>query len=114
MNQQSRTRAAEETLLAWRRTALQLGIGAVIGARTLAQHIGPAVIVAALAAVALAVVVHASASRAYSQATKDSGEISPRALSQLEAPETRLALIASAAVCVGLLASAWILIQALA
>jgi uncharacterized membrane protein YidH (DUF202 family) len=104
--------AATQTVLAWRRTALQVGIAAVVAARLLSQSVGPAVILAALIGVAVAIAVHASASAAYAQGTTaGGGHVSERGKVRIAHAQVRLTLVAAVAVVVAIAGLTWILIQ---
>lgn len=62
------TAVGERTLLASRRTALLLGVASVLGARLLAEAVGPWVFAVGLFGVGLALVAHGHASARYRQA----------------------------------------------
>lgn len=56
---------AESLLLSWRRTALEVGIVSVVAARYLGNHASPWFALLGFGGVALALALHATASRAY-------------------------------------------------
>lgn len=91
---------AERTLLAWRRTALLIGVSSVLGARLLADAFGPAVFALAILGLALSVAAHGYASARYSQGRiPTAGQslvtaASGRGLAALSAAVVVLALIA--------------------
>lgn len=64
----SRPLGAQVALLAWRRTALRLGVLSVVAARFLADSAGVAAVALGAAGIAVAVTVHASSNRAYRRA----------------------------------------------
>lgn len=104
--------AATQTVLAWRRTALQVALGAVVAARLLSEAFGPSVIVVGLVGVAIAIIVHGSASAAYAHGTKRrGGHVSRRGKSRIADARVRLALVAAFAVLVACAGLLWILIQ---
>lgn len=56
---------AQSVLLAWRRTALEIGIVSIVGARYLAEQLNPWIALVGVAGVVLALVLHAGANRVY-------------------------------------------------
>lgn len=94
----------ERTLLAWRRTALLLGVASVLGARLLAETMGPWVFAVGLLGVGLALVAHGNASARYRQARIPIASGS----SLIAAPSRRLVAMTAAVVVVGALALALI------
>jgi uncharacterized membrane protein YidH (DUF202 family) len=104
--------AATQTVLAWRRTALQVALGAVVAARLLSEAFGPSVFVVGLVGVAIAIIVHGSASAAYAHGTKRrGGHVSRRGRSRIGDAYLRLALVAAFALLVACAGLLWILIQ---
>lgn len=104
--------AATQTVLAWRRTALQVAVGAVVAARLLSEAFGASVILVGLAGVVIAIVVHASASAAYSRGTKRrGGHVSRRGKSRIADARVRLSLVAGFALAVAASGLVWILVQ---
>ncbi|WP_084040191.1 hypothetical protein [Demequina sp. NBRC 110053] len=104
--------AATQTVLAWRRTALQVAVGAVLAARLLSEAFGPWVFVAALGGVGLAVAVHASASAAYAEGTKArGGHVSRSGKARIADAKVRLTMLAAFTAAVALAGLLWILIQ---
>lgn len=93
--------AAERTLLAWRRTALLLGVASVVGARVLADSVGPAAFAVGLLGVALAVAAHGHASARYRQGRTHTGSgdgvvvASTRRLGAMSLATAMVALIAT-------------------
>ena len=57
--------AAQSVLLAWRRTALEIGIVSIVGARYLAEHLSGWIAVVGAVGVVLALTLHAAAGRVY-------------------------------------------------
>ncbi|WP_084076673.1 hypothetical protein [Demequina sp. NBRC 110057] len=102
--------AATLTVLAWRRTALRVAVGAVVAARLLTSEFGGAVVVAGLVGVAIALTVHASASAAYLRIVKRAsrGE-SPGGIAR---PGIRIGALAGFTLAVGLAGLAWVALQA--
>jgi len=56
---------AQEVLLAWRRTALEIGIVSIVGARYLADELSPWIAGLGLVGVVLALALHGAAGRVY-------------------------------------------------
>lgn len=104
--------AATQAVLAWRRTALQLAIGAVVAARLLSEQVGPAVFIAGLVGLGAAIAVHASASSAFVYSTKRrGGHVNRRGKARIAHPQVRLGIVAGFAVAVALAALTWMVIQ---
>lgn len=100
--------AATQTVLAWRRMALQVGLGAVVAARLLTSRFGPAVFIVAVVGVVAAIAVHASASSAYAHATKSrGGHLTGPAKARVADPRVRLSIVAAFALAVALAALVW-------
>jgi hypothetical protein len=99
----TRTRplAAQVGLLAWRRTALEVGVVSVIAARVFAKEASAWAVVLGLAGVVLALAVHASASRAY----RDGDDYGHHALG-------RNAALTAFVIVVGIAALWWVMASA--
>ena len=94
---------AERTALAWRRTALAVGVGAVVGARLTAPGTGTGALVGILAGGLLAVAVWATSERRYRAVHRvlQAGED----LSGIPRPGAALAGLAAVAALTGVLAT---------
>ncbi|WP_062522314.1 hypothetical protein [Demequina silvatica] len=103
-------RAVEQTVLAYRRTALQIGALALAAARVLSETLGWWVLVAALASIALMVAVQRSV-RTFADTIDENGRVdwAPRGVGHGTA---RHAWVAGGAGLIALLAGAWILMKA--
>lgn len=97
--------APERTVLSWRRTALAIGVGSVLGARLLADTMGPAVFAVGLLGLAFAIAAHGGASAAYRRAARPNVAASD----QVIASTTRLAGMTLSALVLAILATAYVL-----
>ncbi|MCB2412330.1 hypothetical protein LGT39_05645 [Demequina sp. TTPB684] len=101
--------AAGQTLLAWRRTALQVAVLGIVAARLLTDRFGIGVVIASVVGVAVGVLVHASAGHAYGEATGRGGHLNRRGKATVAKPQVRLAMLAGLTLAVGVGALVWIL-----
>lgn len=102
--------AADRTLLAWRRTALQVAIIGLLGTRLLARDWGEWVLVVGVLTVAAGLFVHQSAGYAYRISLTSGGKVSRRGRALALSAATRLGILGVAAVAVCLVALVWIVI----
>jgi uncharacterized membrane protein YidH (DUF202 family) len=97
------TAAAALTVMAWRRTALHIALGAVIATRLLVGDFGPEVVLAGLAGLGFAAATMAAASRAHAER----GDESP-----IASAHKRLLATTIAVMVVGVGALAWVVAEA--
>jgi uncharacterized membrane protein YidH (DUF202 family) len=98
---------AERTTLAWRRTALGVGVGGVVALRLAGPALGPGVTVAAVAGGILAAVAFWMAGRRYravQQSLRERGD-----LGALARPAGPLVAVAVATALIGAIAVAYVL-----
>lgn len=98
----------ERTLLSWRRTALAIAGGGAVGARVLADHMGPLAWWVGLAVVAVALSAYVLAHRAYRRAVTEMVSGSGLAPS----PGVPAAALAAASAALGLAGLAYVVIDA--
>jgi putative membrane protein len=100
---------AERTALAWRRTALGVGVGGVVALRVAGPALGPVVAVAAVVGGVLAVVAFWVAGRRYravQRSLRDRGD-----LGALGRPAGPLVAVSVATTLIGAIALAFVLTQ---
>lgn len=90
----------ERTLLAWRRTALSLGLAGVVAARLTLDSYGPAAVTLGVAGLLLAAAAYLAAARRYRRAGAPTG--APAAAG------TAAALLAATTLAIGLLAALYV------
>jgi uncharacterized membrane protein YidH (DUF202 family) len=98
---------AERTALAWRRTALGVGVGGVVALRVAGPALGPGAVVAALAGGVLAVVAFWLAGRRYravQASLRERGD-----LGALPRPAVPLVAVSVATTVIGAIAVAFVL-----
>lgn len=100
--------AAAETLLSWRRTALQLAVGAIVATRALVGDFGSWLVLGGLLGTGLAFTVHASASRAYDEAREGIERRSGGRGTRLGHPHARLAPVLIGTLAIGVVALVWV------
>jgi hypothetical protein len=100
--------AREQTVLAWRRTALRWVIVAVVAARFFSEEIGAPLIIFALVVIVGAAWLNLVVSREYSHMRSGAGFPAPDMPDALRTPQVRLGILAGATLVLCLGALAWV------
>lgn len=100
--------AREQTVLAWRRTALRWVLVAVVAARFFSEEVGAPLVIFALVTIVAAAALNFVVSREYSKVRTGSRIPSPGMPDALRTPAVRLGILAVATAALCLAALLWV------